>query len=29
VIGGAVAGVAMWMMYAHALEAGKGKQAPA
>jgi hypothetical protein len=29
IIGGAVAGVAMWMMYAHALEAGKGKQAPA
>lgn len=29
VIGGAVAGVAMWMMYAHALEAGKHKAAPA
>ena len=27
VIGGAVAGVAMWMMYSHALEAGKRKAA--
>ena len=29
VIGGGIAGWAMYLMYAHALEAGKGKKAPA